>query len=281
MSQALPWYVARSAGLLSWALLTASVVWGLALSGKAKVFGRKPRPNWTLDLHRFLGGLATIFVVVHVAAILADTYIGFGLTSVLVPFASSWRPGAVAWGVAGLYLLLAVELTSLARARLPRKAWRAVHFASFPLFLFATMHAFTAGTDTGSAVFVAVAVVAILVIAALTAVRVRQATRPAPVPPPSRPVRPRRPAAPLPPPAAGAVPSTSRAAAPAALAPVRGLGDPLVPAPVPAKAGAVAGAPALGGPRPSAGGGSGPWAAPAPTPDRPALAGTGPHAGSS
>src|SRR4051794_39823375 len=278
MSQALPWYVARSAGLLSWALLTASVVWGLALSGKAKVFGRKPRPNWTLDLHRFLGGLATIFVVVHVAAILADTYIGFGLTSVLVPLASSWRPGAVAWGVAGLYLLLAVELTSLARARLPRKAWRAVHFASFPLFLFATMHAFTAGTDTGSALFVAVAVVAILAIAALTAVRVRQATRPArvpppsrpapvpppsrpaPVPPPSRPVRPRRPAAPLPPPAAGTVPSAARPPAAEALAPVRGLGDPLVPAP--ARAGAVAGAPALAGPRPSDERGSALWAAP-------------------
>ena len=59
MTGNLPWYVARSAGLLAWVLLTASVLWGLALSGKAKAFGRRPRPNWTLDLHRFLGGLAS------------------------------------------------------------------------------------------------------------------------------------------------------------------------------------------------------------------------------
>ena len=174
---ALPWYVARSAGLVAWSLLAASVLWGLAMSTRARAFGRRPRPAWMLDLHRWLGGLATIFVGVHVLAILADSYVHFTLLSVLVPFASSWRPAAIAWGVVGLYLLLAVELTSLARTRLPRRAWRAVHFASFPLFLTATVHAFTAGTDAGSWAFVAAATTSVLAVAGLTAKRISDATK--------------------------------------------------------------------------------------------------------
>jgi len=166
---ALPWYVARAAGLIGWALLTASVVWGLAISTKAKAFGRRPRPAWTLDLHRFFGGLALIFTAVHVGAILVDTYVNFDLLSVLVPFASSWRPTAVAWGVVALYLLLAVELTSLARSRIPRRWWRAVHFASFPLFAMATVHALTAGTDAGTWAFEGAATLAVLAVGGLTA----------------------------------------------------------------------------------------------------------------
>ena len=60
MSGQFPWYVARSAGLVAWALLAASVLWGLALS--TKILSPKVRANWILDLHRWLGGLATIFV---------------------------------------------------------------------------------------------------------------------------------------------------------------------------------------------------------------------------
>jgi methionine sulfoxide reductase heme-binding subunit len=183
MNGTLPWFVARSAGLTAWALLTASVLWGLGLSTRARAFGHRPRPAWMLDLHRWLGGLATIFVAVHVVAILTDRFVTFDLVSVLVPFASHWRPTAVAWGIVGLYLLLAVELTSLARRQLPKKWWRAVHFASFPLFAMATIHGFTAGTDAGSWLFVAVAAAGVLAVAGLTTKRIVDASRPAPTPP--------------------------------------------------------------------------------------------------
>jgi predicted ferric reductase len=177
MSQ-LPWYIARSAGLVAWTLLAASVLWGLCMSTRARAFGHRPRPAWMLDLHRWLGGLASIFVGVHVVAILADTYVPFSLMSVLVPFTSHWRPSAVAWGIVAMYLLLAVELTSLARRRLPKRAWRAIHFASFPLFIAATAHAFTAGTDAGSWAFVSVATTSVLAVAALTAKRIADSTSP-------------------------------------------------------------------------------------------------------
>ena len=177
MTGTLPWYIARSAGLIAWALLSASVLWGLAISNKTRPFGHRPRPAWMLDLHRWLGGLATIFVGVHIVAILLDGYVNFNLVSVLVPFAATWRTVAVAWGVVAFWLLLAVELTSLARRRLPRRLWRLVHVASFPLFLTATVHAFTAGTDAHSLAFEAVAIPVILGIAALTGRRIAEVTR--------------------------------------------------------------------------------------------------------
>ena len=49
------WYTARAGGIVAWALLAASVVWGLWLSGRVRPFGA--RPAWILDLHRFLGWL--------------------------------------------------------------------------------------------------------------------------------------------------------------------------------------------------------------------------------
>ena len=170
------WYTARAGGIVAWALLAASVIWGLWLSGRMRPLGA--RPAWILDLHRFLGGLATVFVGVHIAAILLDTYTSFGPSDVLVPFASSWHPVEVAWGVVALYVLLAVELTSLARRRLPQRVWRSVHVASLPLFVLATVHYLAAGTDSSNrASFLAVgtttATIGILVTRRMQDVRAR------------------------------------------------------------------------------------------------------------
>src|SRR5205085_9283533 len=101
---------------------------GLALS--TKVFGKRQRPAWLLDMHRYLGGLALVFTGVHVVSIIADSYVHFGLTDVLVPFASAWKPAAVAWGIVSFYLLLAVVLTSLWRKHLPNSLWRKTHYAA-------------------------------------------------------------------------------------------------------------------------------------------------------
>ena len=90
------WYVARSGGLVALALSGASVLWGLLLS--TRYLERVVRPKWLLDLHKLLGAFTVIFTVIHVAALMLDSYVAFGLVDVLVPFASSSRPGAVAWG---------------------------------------------------------------------------------------------------------------------------------------------------------------------------------------
>lgn len=164
------WYAARSGGIVAWALLAASVVAGLLPSGRLRPGG--VRPAWTLDLHRFLGGLGITFTVVHVASILMDSYTDIGPTDVLVPLVSSWRPAAVAWGVVALYLAIAVELTSLARRAIPHRWWKAIHLSSYATFAFSTVHLLTAGTDAANPVLRAAVAATTMVVAGLTAWRI-------------------------------------------------------------------------------------------------------------
>lgn len=192
MSAETVWYVARAGGLIAWGLLAASVVWGIALS--TRLLGRRPRPAWLLDLHRYLGGLGVVFVVVHVGAIMADSYVPFGPVATFVPFAGSWHPAAVAWGIVALYLLLAVELTSLLRSHLPMRVWRRVHYLSFAVFVLATAHGLSAGTDSNTSAMILTFLVVCAVVALLVTVRVVGVDRRPVGPRPARP-RPVRPAA--------------------------------------------------------------------------------------
>ena len=106
----LAWYVARSGGMVAFGLLTASVLLGILLAG------RKTLPRWPRfaveDVHRFAGTLTWTFIGVHVAGLLVDTYIGFSLRQVLIPFTSSYRPAATAAGIVGAELLAAIGITN-------------------------------------------------------------------------------------------------------------------------------------------------------------------------
>jgi methionine sulfoxide reductase heme-binding subunit len=141
------WYLARATGITAWALAAASLVAGLLVSLRVL---RRPTPAWGLDLHRFLGAATIAATAAHVGALVADNTVHFGWSEALVPWASAWRPAAVAWGVVAAYLLVAVELTSLIRRRLPRRVWRAVHMSSYAVFGGASVHLETAGTDAAS-----------------------------------------------------------------------------------------------------------------------------------
>jgi hypothetical protein len=194
MSGTLPWYVARSSGLIAWALLAGSVVWGLLMT--SKIMRRRVKNSWLLDLHRWLGGLALIFTGIHVAAILSDTYVHFGLASVLIPLAAHWHPVAVAWGVASLYLLAAVEVTSLVRKHLSHRLWKRVHFLSLPLFVLSTIHGLSAGTDGRTPMAIITAGVVTAGVAVLVAVRIRERAhggKARPAPAATRPIAGRRP----------------------------------------------------------------------------------------
>jgi predicted ferric reductase len=196
MTGTLPWYVARASGLVAWALLAGSDVWGLLMT--SKIMRRWVKNSWLLDLHRWLGGLALVFTGVHVLAILTDTYVHFSLTSVLVPLVSHWHPVAVAWGVASLYLLAAVEVTSLVRKHLSHRLWKRVHFLSLPLFVSSTIHGLSAGTDGRTPMAIITAALVATGVAVLVAVRVREpstGTRVIPPMPPTAPSESGRPVA--------------------------------------------------------------------------------------
>jgi DMSO/TMAO reductase YedYZ heme-binding membrane subunit len=170
------WYVSRATGFVGWGLLAASVLWGLFITNKT--LGRSTAPAWVLDLHRHLGGLAVAFVAVHLAVLPLDTYTDWGWQDLFVPMASRWHPIPVAFGIVGFYVLLAVEISSLLGRRVPRTWWRRIHFLSFPLYVVASVHLFTAGTDAGNGVAQWTVVVVSTLIAFLTGIRILAATRP-------------------------------------------------------------------------------------------------------
>ena len=190
MNGHLAWYVARAAGIVTWGILVASMLWWLLYA--TRVLGRRVASWWLLGVHRFLGALAVVFTGVHVAALLADSYVDFGIRDVFVPFIGPWHPVAVGWGVIAMYLLVAVEATSLAKASLPHRVWRTVHLLSYPVFALATVHALASGTDTAAVIGdgLAIALGAIAVALAIVGLERRSVTDPRrPVPARRSPLR--------------------------------------------------------------------------------------------
>ncbi|MDW3176709.1 MAG: ferric reductase-like transmembrane domain-containing protein [Acidimicrobiia bacterium] len=170
MNEQLYWFVARSGGIVAWALITLSVCWGLFLSTKAAA--KASQPKKLLDLHRFLGGLSVVFTAIHVAGLVLDNYVHFGWYEILVPWGSEWKPTAVAWGVIAMYMLIAVEVTSLLMKRMPRAVWLQIHRLSFGLYIFATLHGLQAGTDTMNTWYRMAMLASINIVAFLTVILV-------------------------------------------------------------------------------------------------------------
>jgi methionine sulfoxide reductase heme-binding subunit len=142
------WYTARAGGMLSFALLTASVVLGLTLSGRARL---KHWPRFAVeDVHRFAGLLAGAFVGIHVLALLLDSYVPFSLSQILVPGTASYRPLPTALGVVALELLAALAVANRYRKRLSYRFWRRAHYLEFGVWGLALVHGITSGTDSGT-----------------------------------------------------------------------------------------------------------------------------------
>ncbi len=145
------WFLSRASGIVSWALLTATIVWGTLLT--TRVLRQIDRPAWLLDLHRWLAGLAVVGVAVHMASLVADSFVQFDAADLLVPMASEWKPGPVAWGIIATYLLMVIQGTSLMMKKLPRALWRYIHMSSYAMFGLVSIHSFMAGTDVSTSLF--------------------------------------------------------------------------------------------------------------------------------
>lgn len=140
------WYATRATGVIALVLLTATVVLGVA--GTA----RFSTPRWprlvTAGLHRDLSLLAVGFVVAHILTTVLDSYAPIGWMSAVVPFSSAYRPLWLSLGTIAFDLLLAVVLTSLVRARLGYRYWRAVHWLGYACWPIALWHGLGTGTDS-------------------------------------------------------------------------------------------------------------------------------------
>jgi predicted ferric reductase len=147
--QQVTWDVARAGGIAAYILLTLSVVLGLALSV------RWQRPRWprliTNELHSHVTLLSLVFIAVHGLAVWIDPFTHFGWRDIFVPFATSYRTVWMSAGIVGLYLMLAVWISSQLRAHISYTLWRRLHGLTFIVYLLSTVHGFWTGTDSKQA----------------------------------------------------------------------------------------------------------------------------------
>lgn len=142
------WYVNRSTGVVLLVLLTATVVLGV-LSTRGHAGTRLPR-FVVQAVHRNLGLLTTVLLVVHVASAVLDEYVDIRWWQSFVPWQLHYEPLWLALGIVALDLMVAVVVTSLVRERLPHRAWFAVHLTTYATWVVSMVHGLGIGTDTGA-----------------------------------------------------------------------------------------------------------------------------------
>ena len=140
----------RSTGIVATLLMVTALLWGFLFSSRAT--GKRLRPNWWLDLHNWLGGLALIFTAVHIAASVLDTNSGIGIVQAFVPGTATDVWG-ITWGVLATYLTAAVVFTTWPKRWGNRRWWRIVHLLSVAGTALALVHAYQSGSDSSRLAF--------------------------------------------------------------------------------------------------------------------------------
>jgi predicted ferric reductase len=165
------WDVARAGGFTAYVLLTLAVVVGLALSTQIQSPSRWPR-LLNSELHNFLTLLSTIFLGVHVLTVWIDPFTHFGWKEVLIPLASHYRPEWMALGIVGLYLGIAIGISTLLRKRIGYSWWRRLHVLTLGIFALTALHGIGTGSDTQTWWALGIYLVSIALVGALLCWRV-------------------------------------------------------------------------------------------------------------
>jgi Ferric reductase like transmembrane component len=170
------WYVTRASGVVALLLLTAGLVLGILGSVRWRS-ERWPRFA-VVSIHRNVTLFVVVFVAVHVLTTVADGYAPVGLKDAFIPFLSSYRPLWLGFGVLAFDLLLVLIVTSLLRARIGYRAWRAVHWLAYASWPFVIVHGLAAGSDARFTWLRIVTLICVLTVAAAAAVRLQRAAGP-------------------------------------------------------------------------------------------------------
>jgi sulfoxide reductase heme-binding subunit YedZ len=146
--QHLWWLASRSVGVVAMLLVSLSVAFGLAMSGRA-FHGRALVRVKTMHEALALSGLFAI--ALHGLLLLPDAFLRPGLAGISVPFVLSTNRFWNALGVAAGWLAAAVTLSFYVRPWIGVRAWRLLHRWTLAVYVLGLLHAIGAGTDAGSA----------------------------------------------------------------------------------------------------------------------------------
>ncbi len=139
------WYGTRATAVVGLVLLTASAILGIFTNAR---LGWKLWPRWaTQEVHRRSSILALVFITIHIATTVFDSYVPVHLAAAVVPGASPYQRWSVALGTVAFDLLLTVLISSLLRSRIKIEWWRALHYLTYLAAPVAVLHVLLLGTD--------------------------------------------------------------------------------------------------------------------------------------
>lgn len=142
------WYLARATGAVTLVLLTLTVALGIA---NERRWAPRNTPRFVVDhLHRSASLLVMVVLVIHIASSVVDGYVQIRLVDAVVPFISSYHPLWLGLGTLAFDLLIALIVTSVLRAHIGARTWRAVHWAAYACWPVAMTHGLGIGTDVST-----------------------------------------------------------------------------------------------------------------------------------
>jgi len=186
--QYLWWLVSRASGIVAIALISLSVLLGLAMAARVVPASRK---RGAVALHELVAMVALLAIAAHGAALLGDHWLRPGLAGITIPFALGYRPGFTASGILAGYMALLLGPSFYARRRLGARRWRRLHRATPVVWVLAVVHTLGSGSDAGTLWLRAVVLAPVVPLAYLLVLRVLGGGRrsPAPRSPRALPVR--------------------------------------------------------------------------------------------
>jgi predicted ferric reductase len=164
------WTMSRAAGVTAFGALALDVVFGLIVS--TGILDRIVPRGASIDVHRWLSSVSLSLVAVHALALFGDSWVHYDALDALLPGVSAYRPGAVALGIAAAYGAIVLHASFSWRKRIGVRAWRALHFISFEVFVAAGLHGLVAGSDADHTGLRAVYASAFAIVLALVVIRV-------------------------------------------------------------------------------------------------------------
>ena len=167
-----PWFVSRAAGLVTFAVLSASVIMGLLISSRTSAFMSKAL---TYELHTFLSTLALWLVAIHVGALLFDSFVRFTPVQLLVPFSSPYQRFWTGLGGVAAWASIVLVASLAFRRRIGYANWRRLHFLSFGAYLIGLVHGLGNGPDADLPVVFAMYLVSASTVAGLLVYRITTA----------------------------------------------------------------------------------------------------------
>lgn len=141
-----PWYITRAAGLVAYFLLFLLIVSGIGI--KTSFTFNFVSPTFAWLNHRYIGLALSFSIIVHLISLLVDNFLKFTIIDILVPFVSIYKPLYLSLGIIGFYLFIAVIISSIFTINRFPKAWRLLHYLTYPLFIALFVHGYFIGTDT-------------------------------------------------------------------------------------------------------------------------------------